>query len=117
MKILITVASASLVSLAIMSPSYAADESPEPRTVQFADLDLSKEEGAAALFLRIRRAARTVCERHNSRELARQRRYIDCIDFAISNAVARVDEPMLTEYFAKHSVPGQKATARIASSR
>jgi UrcA family protein len=117
MKTFITFASATVLSLAILSPSQAADDLPQSRTVQFADLDLSKTEGAATLFSRIRGAAKAVCSRHESRELARRQRYSACVELAVSNAVARVDEPVLTDYVASRSASGQKAAAKIASSR
>lgn len=116
MKTSLTLATALLLSLAIMSPSYANDL-PESRTVQFADLDVSKLEGAAELFARIRGAARSVCERYNSRELIRHQRYIACVELAMSDAVMRVDEPVLTDYFANRSSSGRKAVATIANRR
>jgi UrcA family protein len=117
MKSLITFATATVLGLAIVCPSQAAVESPPLRTVRFADLELSNIEGAAKLFGRIRGAAKVVCDRYNSRELARLQRYTSCVDSAVSDAVARVDEPVLTEYFARRSASGDRAPSKIASTR
>ena len=114
MNKLIPFASALFVALAVAGPSQA-DDAPRTRTVRFADLDLSKTEGAAALFSRIRAAARSVCEEHRSRELIRQQRYVACIELAVSNAVARVDEPMLTGYFASRT--SRPSSAETIASR
>ncbi len=116
MKTFIAFASMFLASLAFASPSQAQDE-PKSRTVQFEDLDLSKSEDAAALFARIRGAAKSVCDAYNSRELIRHQHYIACVELAVSNAVMRVDEPLLTDYFASRSNSGRKVVATIANRR
>ncbi|NLG76216.1 MAG: UrcA family protein [Xanthomonadaceae bacterium] len=113
MNKLIPFASAIFVAFVVAGPSQA-DDTPRTRTVRFADLDLDKTEGAATLFSRIRAAARSVCDEHRSRELIRQQRYIACIDLAVANAVARVDEPTLTEYYANRTSRPSSAP-RVAS--
>ncbi len=112
MKRFITLASASILALAILSPSQAA-EGPQSRTVQFADLDLTREEGAAALFSRVRSAAKSVCDGYISRDLIRRQLYIDCYATAMSNAVATVNEPALTDYVTRRGGSGQKVAAVI----
>ena len=110
MKRFITLASTSILGLAILIPSQAA-EAPQTRTVQFADLDITRAEGAAALFGRIRGAAKSVCDVHNSRELLRRQLYIACYETAVSTAVAKINEPTLTDYVAKHGSSGQRIAA------
>ena len=66
--------------------------------VRFADLDLSKMAGATALYVRLQHAARVVCDPLESRELAFATKYRACMDQAVTNAVASVNRPLLSEY-------------------
>ena len=75
------------------------DDSARHVDVHFADLDLSRTDGAAVLYRRLRLAAQTVCPDFDSPELARAARAKDCISEAISNAVAQVNRPVLTAYY------------------
>jgi UrcA family protein len=116
MRILALCASATILSLAMLNAAHAAGTAPKSQTVQFADLDLNKAAGAATLFNRIRGAAHAVCGGYPSGTTLRdQQHHAACVSFAVSNAVARVDEPMLTQYVANRSVSGRQAT--IASNR
>jgi UrcA family protein len=113
MNMLVTLASTAFLSLAALNVSHAGD-SPQSQTVQFADLDLNKPDGARTLFNRIKGAAKSVCSAHSQgKSPAEQQRYKACLEFAVSNAVARVDEPMLTDYVAART--RQKSPAKIAS--
>lgn len=67
--------------------------------VHFADLDLSRTEGARVLYQRLRGAAETVCAQLVDRDLAIQLRHARCVRAAIRNAVKKVDQPMLTAYY------------------
>jgi UrcA family protein len=119
MNTLVTLASATFLSLAVLNVSHASDDnSPKSRTVQFADLDLSKPEGAATLFGRIKGAAKAVCSAHSKGKTpADMQRYAACIEFAVSTAVARVDEPVLTDYAVNRTGSGRKAPTKVASNR
>ena len=68
------------------------------RVVHFADLDLTRNAGVAALYARIQSAAREVCAPTGSRGLqsivARDR----CMTQSIARAVANVNVPTLTSY-------------------
>lgn len=66
--------------------------------VRFADLDLSKMAGATALYFRLQRAARAVCDPLESRELAFATKHRACMDQAVTSAVARINRPLLSEY-------------------
>ncbi len=73
-------------------------------TVNFADLDLSKPEGAAVLYRRIQAAARAVCggnlRPRDMRDLRIPGSVIRaCYDAAVANAVKQMDESNL---FAVH---------------
>ena len=77
--------------------AFAADRSDDlpQRVVRFRDLDLTQPAGAEALFSRLRTAAREVCEPVSSvLHLDRQ-----CTNEALANAVADVDQPVLTQYY------------------
>jgi len=70
---------------------------PRTYTVRFADLDISKFEGAKELYARIRHAASVVCKPVESAYLLQTGQY-DCMSKAITDAVARVDRPLLSQY-------------------
>jgi UrcA family protein len=74
----------------------AAGSLPEARseTVQYADLNLSNPQGAAALYRRIVAAARNVCDRGGF-DLASQQAIRACIDEAVADAVTKVGHPEL----------------------
>jgi UrcA family protein len=67
--------------------------------VRFADLDLARAEGVAALYTRLSGAAREVCAPLESRELERARRFRACVADALATAVAEVDRPLLSSYY------------------
>jgi UrcA family protein len=66
--------------------------------VRFSDLDLSKFDGAAALYARLRYAARIVCAPGESREMGIAAIYRACMDEAVANAVSKVNRPLLSQY-------------------
>jgi UrcA family protein len=66
--------------------------------VRFADVNLSKIDGAIALYARIRQAAGTVCRPLESRQLSLATLHRTCMDKAIADAVASVNRPLLSQY-------------------
>jgi UrcA family protein len=66
--------------------------------VQFSDLDLSKIDGAAALYNRVSYAAAIVCNSLRSRDVGIAAKYRDCVARAIAGAVASVDRPLVSQY-------------------
>jgi UrcA family protein len=112
MKTFTALASTVVLSMIAVNASYAGElpDAPRSLTVQFADLDLSKPEGAAHLFGRMRGAAKKVCAPLGGTSLREKYQYADCIELALSNAIARVDRPMLTKYAASDR-SSKKATA------
>jgi UrcA family protein len=117
MNTFISLASTAVLSLVVLNAAYA-DEAPKSLTVQFADLDLSKDVGAATLFNRIRGAAKRVCSAHsNGATLLEKQQYAACVEFALSNAVARVDRPELTGYVTSRYSIETKAPVKYASGR
>lgn len=88
-----------LGGLLSLSAPAAALESPAPRAVvSYADLAIDQPSGAAALYVRIRLAAREVCEPLGLKPLD----YVSaqqCVQQAIGRAVAEVDAPALNSYY------------------
>jgi UrcA family protein len=120
MKICTAIISASVLSLSALSAASAADVGATPKsvTVRFADLDLNKVDGAVTLYNRLQRAARSVCSPlRGPIALRDSRRYAECVDAAVSNAVATVDHPVVTEYFAGKAGARSRVPAQIASER
>jgi UrcA family protein len=73
--------------------------------VGYSDLDLSKAKGAKVLYLRIRYAAETLCQ--NAATWGKSDREA-CMRKAVNDAVARVNVPLLTQYYELRS-KGDKA--------
>jgi len=87
----------SLSSLAL--PVRAADPAEVPhRVVKMADLDLARSAGVAALYARIKFAARQICEPVIARDLASEMRSRACVAQAVERAIGEVNLPQLTSY-------------------
>jgi UrcA family protein len=116
MNTFIHLASTAFLGLAL-NVAYG-EEGPKSLTVQFADLDLSKDAGLESLFDRIKGAAERVCSAHSGGTTLRdQQQYAACVDFALSNAVARVDRPELTDYIVSRYSGKKKAPVKVANRR
>jgi UrcA family protein len=66
------------------------------KIVHYGDLNLDSEQGAQALYARLRSAARQVCSPLESAEMSRQRQWEKCFNNAVANAVGQVDKTMLS---------------------
>lgn len=75
------------------------DNAPPFRTVQVRATDLSTPERVAALYRRIRNAARSVCGYADNHFREEQAAWDDCVDKAIGHAVAKVGNADLTDYY------------------
>jgi UrcA family protein len=64
--------------------------------VDYSDIDLSRAAGANALYERLQTAAREVCRPLDSEQLALHKHYVNCRTRAVADAVARIDNPLLT---------------------
>jgi UrcA family protein len=84
--------------------------------VHFADLDLTRTEGAAVLYQRIEGAAKTVCASLDARDLTSKKHFRECVETAIGSAVAKVDRPVLTAYYEARA-NGRNATIQIAKNQ
>jgi UrcA family protein len=114
---LATVLVASVLSLtALDARSAAPTDDAYSVTVQFADLDLDRKAGVAKLYTRIKGAAHRVCDQQANEQLVAKQTYRVCMQRAVSTAVARIDRPMLTEYFAQlGGKPANSASASVAA--
>jgi UrcA family protein len=83
---------------AASSKSQFVSDGVNKYVVRFPDLDLSKIDGAAALYTRLSYAATVVCNSLRSRDLGIAAQYRACVAQAIANAVANVDRPLVSQY-------------------
>ena len=82
--------------------------------VRFQDLDLSRIEGATALYARLRYAARMVCEPIQSQQLGLVEKYRACVDKAIADAVASINRPLLSQYLQLRTRGDRAGLAQLA---
>jgi UrcA family protein len=75
-------------------------------TVNYRDLNLSTIDGAIKLYQRLKGAARTVCDGPLT-GIAAYQEWRSCYDAAMADAVAKVNNPLLT---AVHRGPNKNAT-------
>jgi UrcA family protein len=73
--------------------------------VGYSDLDVSTLKGAKTLYLRVRHAAEVLCE---SAATWGKKEGEACVRKAVSDAIARVDVPLLTQYY-QLRIKGDKA--------
>jgi len=104
-----------LLAAIAASPLNAFAESPgidEPptRVVRYGDLDLNQQSGVATLYSRISSAAREVCAPMEEISIKLLRAKYDCRQDAVARAVADVNSPALTDYFAVKSKAAVKLT-------
>jgi UrcA family protein len=104
------------LGLTLQSAYAASPRDPPSRTVQFADLDLSRIQDAAVLYDRLRAAAKAVCTPLDDLQIVRHMNFKGCVKSAISSAVAKVDQPTLTAYY-KAQTSGHNSTVRTAQNQ
>jgi UrcA family protein len=76
-------------------------ESVPTREVYYGDLDLDSKAGVTALQARLARAARQVCGGYERVRLEEASWQKQCREKAIADAVAAVNEPLLTQHYSK----------------
>jgi UrcA family protein len=99
-----------LLGTAALSSTAALASAPlvQTQSVHYVQADLADPASAAALYKRIQRAARIVCEQPFAREVDRYMEFQKCYDRAVDSAVANVNATALT---AVH----HKRTQRLAA--
>jgi UrcA family protein len=70
------------------------------KTVRYQDLNLNTEAGVKVLYKRIHGAANVVCGDYDARDLVLARAHKACVDRAVADAVAAVNNQMLTKTMA-----------------
>jgi UrcA family protein len=112
-----TTAARALAICAAAAIGHSASAAPTDQTVagglrtyvvRFHDLDVSRMEGAAALYSRIHHAAVVVCEPGVSRDVGIYVMYRACMDKAVADAVEHVNRPLLSQYH-QLRIKGDKA--------
>ena len=94
---------------ALVGANAYADEPGRSETVKFADLNVGTWAGAETLYGRIHAAARRVCDQPSG-EMAAIR---TCMTKAESQAIAKVNAPLLTSYYQKRTgLHPQELTAK-----
>ena len=91
-----------------------ADDGLRQRTVKFADLDLSRNSGIAVLYARIKAAARAVCAQDGEFGVNKVQAESECRARAVSGAIAKVNVPMLTNYYRERSGMSNDKSLRLA---
>jgi len=92
------------------APAASAGEEPRSITVKFGDLNIATAEGAAALYTRIRTAARLVCSQPDPLWNTRS-----CVDKAIADAVTKVNQPALFAVYNSQNKPSLPKSAQLLS--
>jgi UrcA family protein len=99
---------ASVVCLLGAARAMAADPGSTQHSmlVRYGDLNLSSLAGATTLYQRISGAARSICG-DSGHGLFEQRMWNDCFSSAVANAVATVNNPLLTGIY-RHERPADE---------
>jgi len=96
---------------AAASPSQSGGEV-EQITVRFHDLNLEQPAGVAALYWRIKFAARQVCgDPKPPGSWVISSRWRDCVAQSVDRAVVAVDRPSVTAYYLAHTAPSDRRTS------
>ena len=83
--------------------------------VRFADVDLSRIDGAITVYGRIRQAADAVCESLDSRALGLMEKHRACVNQAITDAVAGINRPLLSQYHQLRTKGDKAGLVQLAS--
>jgi len=98
-------------ALALESPAVSTTNGSISYPVGYSDLDVSTMKGAKTLYLRIAFAAETLCE---SAATWGKKEGEACVRKSTDDAVARVDAPLLTQYYALRSKGDKAALLQLA---
>jgi UrcA family protein len=87
-----------VVALAISGIAAAGSSDVNSVVVRYGDLNLNSQAGVASLHKRIRNAAESVCRELNNRVLVLRDIYDECVSQAVTNGVAQVANPNLSNF-------------------
>lgn len=82
--------------------------------VRFGDLDLTRSDGIAALYGRLKNAAETVCAPQDAADLPSKRLFETCWTDALSRAVLKVNRASLTAYYCARYKSGCNGSILVA---
>jgi UrcA family protein len=102
---------AAWVACVLVAVNARASDSPPSETVKFADLNLSTQTGVETLYKRIHAAGARVCQQPAGEQAAVRR----CVREAESEAVRKVNEPLLTAYYQQKT--GDKSPQALTAKR
>lgn len=116
---LVALSCTAISSMALADQSAAPESSAEHSIthwlvtypVGYSDLDVSKLKGAKLLYLRIRHAAEVLCE---STATWGKKEGEACVNKAVNDAVARVNIPLLTQYYELRSKGDRAGLVQLA---
>jgi UrcA family protein len=100
-----------LFTTAVVAGASDIHDAPTSLRVQVSAPDLSSPQRVAALYWRIRNAARSVCGFADSHFREEQAAWNECVQEAIGRAVAGVDNATLTDYYLARSRHGRTIPA------
>jgi UrcA family protein len=98
LSFLLALAALAMSPVCTFAESSGLDQTPK-RVVSFGDLDLTQKAGVAALYSRIKSAAREVCVPLDEIGIKLLRERHDCRQDAVARAIADVNSPVLTNYY------------------
>jgi len=87
-----------VAALVLSGVAAAGSSDTHSVVVRFGDLNLHSQAGVASLHKRIRNAAESVCSELNNRVLVLRDVYHQCVTEAVSNGVAQVANPNLSNF-------------------
>jgi UrcA family protein len=85
--------------------------------VAYGDLDLTREEGLAVLYGRLRTAAREVCAPLEATDMERRALHARCVQQALDRAIAGAGNPQLVALHALRTEKVAPPTLRLAEGR
>jgi UrcA family protein len=102
------------LALAVQPAPTPESEGSQHLLIRFADLDMSRPEGASVLLRRIQNAAKIVCSPLESKDPARFAMFQHCVADAMERAVTQIDRPALDAYY-RGKVRGSNGRIEVAS--
>ena len=95
----------------------AGDVEPPQITVKFADLDVSRPQGAVVLYRRIRAAAETLCSPFDRADVVSKKRLSVCIEDAVAGAITTAHIPALSAVYMARTGKTSHTMAHMAGQR
>jgi UrcA family protein len=90
-----------VAAVSLFSATASAQLAPPQQQVDFGDLDLSKSHDTERLYRRLRTASQEVCSEFANRSGLRMHNLArECIDRALTDAIATISNPSLTSLHA-----------------